>query len=216
MRKREIPLSAWPAFADTFNRRYQSEIVSIFSESRRGERTPVARDVVFRNLAVDVEAGERSVVVTVDANAERHLSHTISKPVAMFFDGVTVNVKSEVGTGFTIELATKEAAMMPIKDWGFDIEKFEAKAKESIANARGDLSEITGVLRESLAKTKQTLLDLQKSREPVATELRGGFERAWNEIEQAFARARKSVRESRETEATRKAGDDWLGYTSMK
>ncbi|HEY6895435.1 MAG TPA: hypothetical protein VI258_14765 [Rhodanobacteraceae bacterium] len=211
MNRREIPVNAWPAFAEALNRQYQSEVVSIFSESRRGERTPIAREVVFRNLAVDIEAGQRSVVVTVDMNAARHLSHTVSKPVAIFFDGQTVNVKSELGTGFTIELVSKEVEMTPIRDWGFDIEKFEAKAKESITNARGDLSEITGVLRESLLKTNQTLLDLQKSREPVASELRNGFERAWDEIEQAFARARKRVRESRDTEVTPKAGDDWLG-----
>jgi len=97
-----------------------------------------------------------------------------------------------------------------LRDWGFDPAVFETRAKQSIENAKGDLSEITGVLREALYRTRQTLLNVQKSGEPVAAELRQGFERAWEEIEQAFARARQRVRDSRSASA-RDAGDDWLG-----
>lgn len=98
-----------------------------------------------------------------------------------------------------------------LREWGFDVAAFEAKAKTSIENARGDLSEITGILRQSMSRTKQALLDLQKSREPVATELKSGFERAWDEIEKAFARARQKVRESGKAPADSEVGDDWLG-----
>lgn len=105
MPKLEIPVCAWPAFAKAFNRQHENDRVTVFSESRRGEQTAIARDVVFRNLAVDIEAGQRSVVVTLEGQGDRHLSHTISKPVAIFYDGSAINVKSELGTGFTIALA---------------------------------------------------------------------------------------------------------------
>jgi len=77
-------------------------------------------------------------------------------------------------------------------------------------DARGDLSEVTGVLRQSLADTKQVLLDLQKNREPIAAELKHGFEKAWDEIEKAFATARQRMREGRQAAAPG-PGDDWLG-----
>jgi hypothetical protein len=109
------------------------------------------------------------------------------------------------------DLKEKPPLADSLREWGFDVTTFEAKAKQSIENARGDLSEITGVLRQTLANMKQTLLDLQKSHEPVATELKSGFERAWDEIEQTFARARQKMRESRQTPTSSDPGDNWLG-----
>lgn len=85
-----------------------------------------------------------------------------------------------------------------LKDWGFDVAQFEARAKQSVENAKGDLTEITGTLRETLHRAKEVVVDLQKSGvAPVAAELRGGFERAWSEIEAAFAAARQKAREAR-------------------
>ncbi|HSP16585.1 MAG TPA: hypothetical protein VLV78_17705 [Thermoanaerobaculia bacterium] len=101
-----------------------------------------------------------------------------------------------------------------LRDWGFDVETFRKKAEASVDNARGDLSEITGILRQTLSQTKQTLLDLQKSREPVAAELKSGFEKAWNDIEEAFAKARQAMREKREVVTTSSEHLDdsyWLG-----
>jgi vacuolar-type H+-ATPase subunit H len=89
-----------------------------------------------------------------------------------------------------------------LRDWGFDVEAFRRRAQASVDDARGDLSEITGILRQTMAQTKQALLDLQKSREPVTTELKSGFERAWNEIENAFAKARQRVREAKTDKET--------------
>ncbi len=89
---------------------------------------------------------------------------------------------------------------------------FEAKAKKSLEAARGDLSEMTGVLRQMIGKTREIVLDLQKNRQPVAAELRKGFEKAWDELEQAFARARQRVRDSQKVPASGKdLTDDWLG-----
>jgi len=96
-----------------------------------------------------------------------------------------------------------------LREWGFDLAKFETMTRQSLKEARGDLSEVTGVLRQSLTNTKQVLLDLQKNRGPVTAELKSGFEKAWDEIEQAFTRARQHIREAR-TAAT-PGSDDWLG-----
>ncbi len=85
-----------------------------------------------------------------------------------------------------------------LREWGFDPIVFEARAKRSLEGARGDLGEITAALRSAMSSTRQTLIDLHKARQPVATELKTGFERAWEEIEKAFGAARKKMRESRE------------------
>lgn len=86
-----------------------------------------------------------------------------------------------------------------LKDWGFDVEQFEARAKQSVTTAKGDLTEITGTLRETLHRAKEVVVDLQKTGvTPVAAELKTGFERAWSEIEAAFASARQKAREGRE------------------
>ncbi len=98
-----------------------------------------------------------------------------------------------------------------LRAWGFDSDIFRARAKQSIESARGDLSEVIGVLRQTIANTKTILIDLQKSAEPATTELKKGFERAWSEIEQAVARPKQTPRDSQTAE--RRNGDDsnWLG-----
>ncbi|HEX6096834.1 MAG TPA: hypothetical protein VF432_10965 [Thermoanaerobaculia bacterium] len=81
-----------------------------------------------------------------------------------------------------------------LEDWGIDVEKFKERAKESMANARGDLSEITGTLRHTLVQAKDVLVGLQKTGSPAAAELKSGFERAWHEIESAFRAAREKAK----------------------
>lgn len=165
--------------------------------------------------------GPRSIVVTeTDEGAESAVSITqetgavitteFRTPMpTLEVDGIG-NMESSMNAEQP-EIKEEPPMAHSLQEWGFDLATFEAKAKSSIANARGDLSEITGVLRQTMASTKQTLLDLQKSRGPVAAELKSGFERAWNEIEQGFARARQKMRDTRKAPAESEVGDDWLG-----
>jgi hypothetical protein len=95
-----------------------------------------------------------------------------------------------------------------LREWGFDFETFQSRAKQSLSAARGDLSEVATTLRDAAADTKRILLDLQKHRGPVATELKGGFERAWDELERAFSKAKERMRESPEAQAAAPKQDD--------
>jgi hypothetical protein len=89
-----------------------------------------------------------------------------------------------------------------LNDWGIDVDKFKERAKESFAGAKDDLSEIAGTLRQTLVQAKDVLIGLQKGGSPAAaSELKGGFERAWQEIENAFKAARDRAREAK-AEAT--------------
>ena len=105
----------------------------------------------------------------------------------------------------------KKKVTESLRDWGFDAERFQERAKESMSNARGDLSEITGTLRHTLVQAKDIVLGLQKNGAPVAAELKGGFERAWQEIEAAFKSAREKAKspksETAETSETAEASE---------
>jgi hypothetical protein len=81
-----------------------------------------------------------------------------------------------------------------LNDWGIDVDKFKERAKESFATAKGDLSEITGTLRQTLVQAKDVVMGLQTGGAPAAAELKVGFERAWHEIEAAFKNAREKAR----------------------
>ena len=81
-----------------------------------------------------------------------------------------------------------------LNDWGIDVDKFKERAKESLATAKGDLSEITGTLRQTLVQAKEVVMGLQTGGAPAAAELKAGFERAWHEIEAAFKSAREKAR----------------------
>lgn len=89
----------------------------------------------------------------------------------------------------------KKTVSDSLREWGFDVGKFEEKAKESMDAARGDLSEITGTLRHTLVQAKDILVSLQTAGSPAATELKTGFERAWREIESAFKAAREKAKQ---------------------
>jgi hypothetical protein len=91
----------------------------------------------------------------------------------------------------------KKTVSDSLRDWGIDVGKFEERAKESFQSARGDLSEITGTLRQTLVEAKDVLVGLQRGgSSPAAAELKAGFERAWQEIERAFTTARQKAKES--------------------
>ncbi len=88
-----------------------------------------------------------------------------------------------------------------LNDWGIDVDKFKERAKESLATAKGDLSEITGTLRQTLVQAKDVVMGLQTGGAPAAAELKAGFERAWHEIEAAFKNAREKAKGTGEPEA---------------
>ena len=102
----------------------------------------------------------------------------------------------------------KKSVADSLRGWGIDVEKFEERAKESFQNARGDLSEITGTLRQTLVEAKDILVGLQKGGTPVAAELKTGFERAWQEIERAFTAARQRAKEAKDAEPAEEKKDD--------
>lgn len=82
----------------------------------------------------------------------------------------------------------------PLNEWGIDVDKFKERAKESLVTAKGDLTEITGTLRQTLVQAKDIVMGLQTGGAPAAAELKAGFERAWHEIEAAFKSAREKAR----------------------
>ena len=92
----------------------------------------------------------------------------------------------------------KKSVSESLRDWGIDFGKFEERAKESFQSARGDLTEITGTLRQTLVEAKDVLVGLQRGGSaPAAAELKSGFERAWQEIERAFTTARQKAKEAK-------------------
>ena len=95
-----------------------------------------------------------------------------------------------------MEDETKKSVSDSLREWGFDVDKFQIRAKESFDTARGDLSEITGTLRQTLVEAKDVLVGLQRGGAPAAAELKAGFERAWQEIDQAFKAARQKAKEN--------------------
>jgi hypothetical protein len=82
-----------------------------------------------------------------------------------------------------------------LREWGFDVEAFEKRAKQSMDTARGDLSEVSGALRTALGEARQVLVNLKQTGGPAASELKTGFEQAWSAMESAFGRAKERMKE---------------------
>ena len=103
---------------------------------------------------------------------------------------------------YAMPMDEQEEPKKKLEDWGIDVDRFKERAKESLENARGDLTEITGTLRHTLVHAKDILVGLQSAGSPAATELKGGFERAWHEIEAAFKAAREKAKGAPAEETT--------------
>ncbi len=105
----------------------------------------------------------------------------------------------------------EKRAIEYLREWGFDLDKFEARAKKSIELTRGDVGEITGALRQTLLRAKWVLVDLERNRKPVAVVLKMGFERGGNALEVLFIRARQRMRtpELEESLKNAEADPDW-------
>lgn len=88
----------------------------------------------------------------------------------------------------------KKTVSDSLHEWGIDVDKFKERAKESLDEAKGDFSGITGTLRQTLVQAKDVVLGLQRGGSPAAAELKAGFERAWQEIESAFRSAREKAK----------------------
>jgi hypothetical protein len=87
----------------------------------------------------------------------------------------------------------KKSASDALNEWGIDVDKFKERARESIEAARGDLSEVTGTLRQALVQARDVVSGINGAGSPAAAELKAGFERAWHEIESAFRAAREKA-----------------------
>lgn len=96
----------------------------------------------------------------------------------------------------------KKSINESLRDWGIDVDRFGERARESLAGAKGDLSEVRGTLRQTLVEAKEVVMGLQSAGSPAAAELKQGFERAWREIEQAFASARQKAKDGQAPEAS--------------
>jgi hypothetical protein len=107
------------------------------------------------------------------------------------------SVVREVRYAIAMADETKKDAL---NEWGIDVDKFKERAKESLEAAKGDLTEITGTLRQTLLQAKDVVLGLQTNGAPAAAELKSGFERAWKEIEAAFRNAREKASTSSRNE----------------
>src|SRR5579884_3551804 len=112
MKSREIPVAEWPQFTEAFSRQHEGWLVSLFTELQHGERKCVARDVPFRGIAAESDAGARSVVVMVNGSSDRHLSHAISNPEEIVIEETdegaeaAVSIASALGTHFRVEFKT--------------------------------------------------------------------------------------------------------------
>ena len=83
-----------------------------------------------------------------------------------------------------------------LRDWGFDLDRFESKLKESGGQARGEWGQAMEVMSEKAAEARKRVHRLRETSKPASQEVKGGFERAWMELENAFARAARRLKET--------------------
>lgn len=103
----------------------------------------------------------------------------------------------------------KRRAAESLRAWGFDVDVFEARAKESVGGAKDDLKGVMGMLRETLSQARDRVASAAKTTSPATSELKTAFEKAWKDLEEGFTRAGEKMREARrERQSSPKPPDD--------
>ncbi len=94
-----------------------------------------------------------------------------------------------------------------LKDWGFDLDIFEERAKKARGDAKEEYGDVMTSVRDGLAKAKVQLGEVAKASKPAGAELKVGFEKAWSEIVAAVKRAEEKVAEQKKDGSEPPAGD---------
>jgi outer membrane lipopolysaccharide assembly protein LptE/RlpB len=84
-----------------------------------------------------------------------------------------------------------------LKEWGFDLDVFEDRAKKARGEAKEEYGDVMDKVRDGLAKAKVQLSEVAKASKPAGAELKVGFEKAWSEIVTAVKRAEEKVAEQK-------------------
>jgi outer membrane lipopolysaccharide assembly protein LptE/RlpB len=84
-----------------------------------------------------------------------------------------------------------------LKEWGFDLDVFEDRAKKARGEAKEEYGDVMDKVRDGLAKAKVQLSEVAKASKPAGAELKVGFEKAWSEIVTAVKRAEEKVSEQK-------------------
>lgn len=74
---------------------------------------------------------------------------------------------------------------------GAELDKLKARANEVGAGAREQYEERMAALRSQMANAQEHLRELQQSSGEAWDSLKSGFEKAWNDLQQAVAQARE-------------------------
>lgn len=85
-----------------------------------------------------------------------------------------------------------------LKDWGFDLDIFEERAKKARGEAKEEYGDVMTSVRDGLSKAKVQLGEVAKASKPAGAELKVGFEKAWSEIVAAVKRAEEKVAEQKQ------------------
>ena len=85
-----------------------------------------------------------------------------------------------------------------LKEWGFDLDVFEVRAKKARGEAKEEYGDVMDKVRDGLAKAKVQLGEVAKASKPAGAELKVGFEKAWSEIVAAVKRAEEKVAEQKQ------------------
>jgi len=85
-----------------------------------------------------------------------------------------------------------------LKEWGFDLDVFEDRAKKARGEAKDEYGDVMDKVRDGLAKAKVQLGEVAKASKPAGAELKVGFEKAWSEIVAAVKRAEEKAAEQKQ------------------
>jgi len=73
-----------------------------------------------------------------------------------------------------------------LKEWGVDLEKFNARAGKASGEVRAEYEKQIKFLHEKLEHARKKLEEFENSGSSASDELKKGIEKAWAELKKAF------------------------------
>jgi len=85
MNSRHIPKDKWCEELDTFSRQHEGWIVNVAVSSGDGQSRTEARNLPLQGVSCDAPGSDR-IAVTAGVDVDKHLTHEISRAVAVAID----------------------------------------------------------------------------------------------------------------------------------
>jgi hypothetical protein len=80
-----VPFDTWVTFCDDLSREYAGHRASLSMREDHGSVVPIAKNLIFSGLSVDLKDSENAVTISLRDDAGAHMTHIVPEVRELFY-----------------------------------------------------------------------------------------------------------------------------------